>query len=380
MKLVLRTLLTGLLLYPAAATAQTTGETPSACSSNYYWFVQGSSPSTQVWSNSAGAFVALADPGYTAFSILNVAGNLPSTTDVNAAINACNLTTFSNVRTFTAQTITTDTQLTNPLAAWYDFTNTTSDGLKVKLPQVNIPGGPPIGATFTFNNSNTSSTKTLSIRGFGDTSLGAQVLYPQSTVIATLKSNATQDGTWAFYYPTFQAGAGNAGALAYSNTESWTVLANPGGAGYLLGYNNATSAPQWQNNALSSAARGYPYFNVNVASVDFNTTAPADIGTFVIAPPTTNYRFAAVMISQCTASISSAHFEIWTAAGGTGTKLLNDTTGAVTTASANTSGSLQVTSPSISTFVNTANLYLRLITAQGSPATCSVVFQMQPLP
>ena len=125
-------------------------------------------------------------------------------------------------------------------------------------------------------------------------------------------------------------------------------------------YTNAGSGTQLctPNNILSTA-------------VNFNSVADTVVPIVVSTP---RWVISSIQLSGCTGSISSAHFGIFTAAGGTGTTILTNTTGTITTASDNTANNMQLVAPTTGftqSFTPTS-VFFRVITAQGSAVTCNL--------
>lgn len=132
---------------------------------------------------------------------------------------------------------------------------------------------------------------------------------------------------------------------------------------------------------LGAGSVGYPRLIAGTSLVNFNT---ANTDTAItITSPTTLYRFVSVIFSSPTASLSTANWGLFSAAGGGGTQLFAAGQAmTITTAAANVNNNFQaVNFANVSTFaINFTTLFFRVGTAQGSPATANVSISIEPLP
>lgn len=117
-------------------------------------------------------------------------------------------------------------------------------------------------------------------------------------------------------------------------------------------------------------------------TVDFNS-ANSDNSIAVTLPTgAANYIVANVRISNASASISTATFSLFTAAGASGVTVITSTAITVTTSLPNTNNNSMVAIPATSATesYNAVTLFFRVGTPQGSAATADVLITIVPLP
>lgn len=169
---------------------------------NWYWSVQDSSPGTQVWQGSSGAFVALSDADYLAFL---AEGN--TATIIDTFVNLCtviddwNRTLWSSGQFLGVNNSSTALQsgnvtLTNPMVLVQIATTGSPGGDTLILPQMNLFGSIPRGATILFANGGGRTNPSLKIVAHDGVTNIATLVSGVSTFVE-LTSNATTSGTFA---------------------------------------------------------------------------------------------------------------------------------------------------------------------------------------
>lgn len=142
---------------------------------------------------------------------------------------------------------------------------------------------------------------------------------------------------------------------------------------------NAADLTVAQVRAIVAPARIY----MVATGVDFNS-ANSDTSIAIALPSgVANYSVSAVRICNASASLSTATFGLFSAAAGAGTAVIAGGQAiTVTTASVNSNNSMMASAPGTANTqaYNFSNLFFRVGTAQGSPATGDVVIEVQPLP
>ena len=116
-----------------------------------------------------------------------------------------------------------------------------------------------------------------------------------------------------------------------------------------------------------------------IAGVNFNV-ANTDTAVVIPAGLTQRYKIVDAILTNASASISTATVGLFAATGGVGQVIANQAI-TVTSAAANTnnnSQSLTLTNQNTEAF-STPSLFVRVGTAQGSPATADVVLILRPL-
>jgi microcystin-dependent protein len=192
---------------------------------------------------------------------------------------------------------------------------------------------------------------------------------------ANLRGALTDEtGTGLAYFQGGDIGTPSAGvgtnltALNASNLGSGTVAAArmpalTGDCTSTVG-TIATTCTKSQGNAISQ-------MSINLGSISFNTTN-TDTTITVPTGPNNAFTLTAVNIYNCTAAITTATFQVWTAAGGTGNSLTALTTGTNTAQGPNVAASVQTLSPTFTGWLNQASIFFRNVVPQGSAVTCSV--------
>ncbi len=154
-----------------------------------------------------------------------------------------------------------------------------------------------------------------------------------------------------------------------NNTGAGGVVSFGGMFGDIVCDLTMNCAPVASVNTIGVA--GYPNQVVSVGTaVNFNATNTDT--SFSVPLIAANYRVDHINVGPCSAANTTATFALWTGAGDTGTQILNNTTGTVSTASVATSGSVQIVNPSISTYLTGATLFFRNVNPQGTAVTCHV--------
>src|ERR1700761_8889535 len=138
---------------------------------------------------------------------------------------------------------------------------------------------------------------------------------------------------------------------------------------YLLGYDAV--AQSFFKIALAALAPpgGQAYF-VTAKAVNFNA-ANTDTPIAIPLPPgVTNYQIANLRIANASASISTATFGLFQAAGGSGAIIAGGTAITVTSAAANTNNNSMLVAPgnAATQSFNLGSVFFRVGTAQGSAA------------
>jgi hypothetical protein len=134
---------------------------------------------------------------------------------------------------------------------------------------------------------------------------------------------------------------------------------------------------------LNSAATGTQFCaspTVISSNVNFNSVADTAIPITVFAP---RWIITSVEITACTGSvITAAHFGVFTSTGGGGTAIVTNTVGTITTGGDNSANNTQLLSPAtgFTQSFNLSQIYFRVITAQGSAASCNVNVVLLQLP
>jgi hypothetical protein len=119
-----------------------------------------------------------------------------------------------------------------------------------------------------------------------------------------------------------------------------------------------------------------------ISGVDFNSANTDNPITITLPTGFTRYRLNLVIISGASASLTTATFGVFSAAGGAGTAMVASGT-AVTLSSASENTTNNAQAPGIvgasATSYNVSPIYFRVQNAQGSAATANVTIQILPL-
>lgn len=127
------------------------------------------------------------------------------------------------------------------------------------------------------------------------------------------------------------------------------------------------------------------FINFIASGVNFNSANTDTAIPITLPTGYTRYIVFQVQISGASASISTATFGVFSAAGGTGTAwVASGTAISVVSASDATTNNYQSTNASAGSasflVANTPNIYFRVVGAQGSPATANVIISVKPSP
>lgn len=115
----------------------------------------------------------------------------------------------------------------------------------------------------------------------------------------------------------------------------------------------------------------------SVTGVNFNSATTDN--SITISSPTPRYFINTVRISQCSGTITTATFGLFSAAAGGGVAITATTTGTVSTAADNTLNNGQSVGAQTATNFTLGTLVFRVIGAEGSAATCNVDVGIVPL-
>lgn len=198
----------------------------------------------------------------------------------------------------------------------------------------------------------------------------------------TSTGNATSIGTNQVSRANLAQG-GAKSVIGVTGNATANVADISGTANQFLGVNSAGSALAFQTMSgdctLSGAVitclktNGYitSIVGANIPGVNFNS---ANTDTTINIPSTVDsaYAFATVFIYNCTASITTATFQVFTGAGGTGSALTALTTGTNTSQAAGTAASVQAVNNTFTGWLNQTSIFFRVVTPQGSAVTCTV--------
>ena len=123
-----------------------------------------------------------------------------------------------------------------------------------------------------------------------------------------------------------------------------------------------------------------PSFMTATQTVNMNSVADTAF-SIVLPAGFTQYRLNVLYVFAASANLTTTpvQYAIYTAAGAGGTAIITPTSSTVSTTTANTSGSAQYLSASISAYLNVATLYFRVTQALGSAATAKVAIGIQPI-
>lgn len=132
---------------------------------------------------------------------------------------------------------------------------------------------------------------------------------------------------------------------------------------------NALNAAIFQSNAQLTFPIGVGINMNSVADTPFSFFLPNGFP---------NYVNPALVLYNCTASVSSATAAIYTGAGATGFALIPPISLTITAAGPNVANSAMRDAAS-SAYSNSTSLFFRVTVAEGSPATCSAAIQVSPV-
>lgn len=199
---------------------------------DWFWSVQDSSPSTQVWKSRTGAFVAFADADYIAFLAAgNTATSIDTAVNLYQVINAAALSIANAGQGNGNETHaggSADIVLTNPLVRNQRI-EILASGKSVTLPQMNLPISCPIGFEIVIVNLPANS---FDIKGFGG---GGIVTVPSGQVLRlVLSANDTQAGTFVFSWE----GVAQGSMLDVSLGGTGANMSASGGASQFLRQNS----------------------------------------------------------------------------------------------------------------------------------------------
>jgi hypothetical protein len=117
-----------------------------------------------------------------------------------------------------------------------------------------------------------------------------------------------------------------------------------------------------------------------VKGINFNAIGDTPI-VITMPPGITRYRVAAVALSNASASITSSQVGVFTAVSGGGVTIAALQAPTVTASASDTANNSQnlTLADGTTTAFNDVTLYVRIGTAQGSAATCDVIFEIEPM-
>lgn len=117
-------------------------------------------------------------------------------------------------------------------------------------------------------------------------------------------------------------------------------------------------------------------------TVDFNSANSDNSIAITLPTGVANYTVGNLKIANASASISTATFSLFTAAGATGVTVITSTAITITTALANTANNAMTVAPLTANTItyNVATLFFRVGTPQGSAATADVLITIIPIP
>jgi len=116
---------------------------------------------------------------------------------------------------------------------------------------------------------------------------------------------------------------------------------------------------------------------IQLGAVNFNA---ANTDTTVTIPTQPNgYRLNAVQIYNCTGTITTATFALFTQAAGAGINMSGAVTGTVTATGPAAALSMQVFGMTTNSWFNQASVFFRTLTPQGSAVTCNVSVAFNPM-
>lgn len=201
----MRKLFTALFFFVALATSPATAQTPSCPynqATNWYSFAADSSPGSQVWYWQGGAFVALADGGYTAWA---AAGCSAPTYDTAAhmylAIDGVNQS-MAQVGAYSGTPTIAGCSTTLGLAGVgsnFPVADVIEIGCglggTVQLPKENVTGSFPLGRSMTFHALSLSGGNMQIIAQDGSTVLGTLVNQGDAVTLIPI-TNTTKNGGW----------------------------------------------------------------------------------------------------------------------------------------------------------------------------------------
>lgn len=164
---------------------------------DWYWSVQDTNPSTQVYSSRVGGFIAIGDATYVAWLSAD-GGNVPTIIDTYASM--CKVINQFAVVNYVARTqsfvVTGNVTLTNPPPNFIDFTNNTGFSYKFILPPANTPNSIPVGVPITFRNLSVGGGSFACSICLNDGTTILTNVFVGNTVTIMLKQNSSANGIW----------------------------------------------------------------------------------------------------------------------------------------------------------------------------------------
>lgn len=251
-------------------------------------------------------------------------------------------------------------------------------------------GSQPASAAIQIQSNENASRFTHAVifnNGTHDVTTGSILRGTTGAAARGLDFSAMSFGTAEIEFPSFVVGP-TVGSLNSAIRVDGSASGNPtiSAAGSATNSNLnlfAKGTGTIQGGSLTSVA-ALPINCRTVAAVNFNS-ANSDTSLPIALPPGyTRYRINQIIISGASASISTATWGLFTAAGGGGTAIsAAGQTISVTTASENTGNNMLVVAPAtinqnLQSF-NAATLFFRVGTAQGSAATATVTVTYTPV-
>jgi len=256
--------------------------------SNWYWFVNDSSPGSQVWKSSVGAFVAYSDSDYVAFL---AAGNTPTTIDTLAnlliVIDSFNQSLvrpgYESI-SISGGNYALTVVLNNLIPKTINIQSIDTTGRALVLPQENLCGSLALGASFIISNNDVNSNTLLIYLADGSTEISA---IPVGGIVLIVPiSNSSTNGTWEDFYlpsvplippiPVAQGGTGQVSLVAHGVLVGEGVAqvghVTPGGAGALL-IGQSGADPSF--NAMSGDATIANTGAITVSKINGQGSSPA---------------------------------------------------------------------------------------------------------
>jgi len=199
----------------------------------------------------------------------------------------------------------------------------------------------------------------------------------QANATSTYLTQSSASSTYApLTSPTFLGTPAGPTAAAGTSTTQFATTAFVGNQAPR--YDGAQALTLAQQNQVQANIGGFTYYVKT--GVNFNAGNTDNAFAITIPNGFTRYRVSSAIISQASASLTTATCSLWTGAGGTGIALVASGSAiTVNTANENTTNNSQsLTATGVAT-VTAATLYFRVQTAQGSAATGTVTLIIQPV-
>ncbi len=213
---------------------------------------------------------------------------------------------------------------------------------------------------FTITNKGTGAYPVLSVSG-GDTNIGMNFQIKGAGVYNLLAS-ATASTELRFYEAT---GSGT----------NFIALLAPGA----IGTNSTLTLPE--TDGVVAVTKNLGIIRYVVTGVNFNSANTDNAVTITLPTGISRYAITRVMLSNASASISTATVGVFTSTGGGGVTIAANQAITVTASAVDTNNNMQsltITNANTEAY-NDATLQVRVGTAQGSAATADVIIDIYPL-